>query len=177
MKISDVADKAFVVYLATSCRMEGCLDGGGVLSLNSRHYENSHTEAKRRCSTYQEFLGGFDIAASHVLQRAEEENGDFQAVRRALSHRDIATVILHGSLNHGRCESKLGFKKIAIEAYFAEIQVLDSNGAPKILSDVQVRVVVKDIEGGDKMIVVSYYKLYAEDEKEGLTEVSNVEIW
>lgn len=148
-----------------------------MLTLSPRQYEQSHLEAKQRCATYEDYLQGFEVAIGHVNKRAAEEAGVFSMVRRNLGPRDIAAVILQGQLNYDRCETKPGFKKIAIEAVFGELIVSDETGKQSTFTNVQVRVVVKDLISGGKMIVVSYYKLYSDQEKEGLPEVNYEKIW
>ncbi|MBC7532464.1 MAG: hypothetical protein H7318_12895 [Oligoflexus sp.] len=145
--------------------------------MSSKQYDQSHLVAKRRCSNLRDFLDGFEVAIGRVYQRASEESGESQAVRRSIGSKDIAGVILQGTLNYDRCETKLGFRKIAIEASFKELTVSSEDGTQCALSDVQVRIVIKDLASGGKMIVVSYYKLYSEEEKEGLQEVDYEKIW
>lgn len=148
-----------------------------VVSLSSRHYAQCHAEARVRCRSLQSFLEGFDVAVGHVHQRAASEAGEFQMVRRSIGPRDIAAVILQGQLNYGRCETGQGFKKIAIEALFKELGVVDMDGAPVMLTDVQVRVVLKELVSGGRMIVVSYYKLRSENETDGFPEVDYEQVW
>lgn len=150
---------------------------GKVVSLSSLQYERAHADARSRCTSLQAFLAGFDVATNHVMERADVETGDHQAVRRCMSNKDIAAVILQGRLDYGRCETKVGFRKIAIEALFTELLVHEGNGVTRILENVQVRVVVKDLNSGGKMIVVTYYKLYPEEEKQDLNEVDYENVW
>ena len=140
--------------------------------LMEKRLEKFLIQIRNICRSSGTFRKKIDVQVGHIAWRASETGSE---IRNAINHEKIASILLNGRVNEGRCLSSKRLE-LVVEGRFSEIVYVASVPAREVKEkNVGFRVVVR--EGSTKHVVVTLYHLKNSDiETSSLPEVPN-EIW
>ncbi len=147
--------------------------------MTERKFISLHNDLKKACETYKSCTQKIEVnkGIAHAVKRGQEEDEATRILREMIGRREIAAIILQGSLRLDQCRDKGSHIEVAIEGVLKHWETFDfKNDLGVCFPEVHIRVVARDT-GSRMYLIVTFYPLWEENKEDGTPEVNCDEIW